>query len=142
MRLTRTAPILIAAAIGAAFAGSAWAEARSELGKQEYESNCVACHGMAGKGDGYFAQYLKLPVPDLTTIAKRNGGVFPADRMIEIIDGRQALKGHGPRNMPIWGTAYTERAAAYYGGFAFNAEQFVRARVLALVDYLYSLQDR
>jgi hypothetical protein len=44
--------------------------------------------------------------------------------------------------MPIWGTAYTERAAAYYGGFAFNAEQFVRARVLALVDYLYALQDR
>ena len=66
------------------------AEARSELGKQEYESNCVACHGATGKGDGYFAQYLKLPVPDLTTIQQRNGGVFPADRMIEIIDGRSA----------------------------------------------------
>lgn len=142
MRRTRLASILIAAAIGAAFAGSAWAESRSDLGKQEYESNCIACHGLTGKGDGYFAQYLKLPVPDLTTIAKRNGGVFPADRMIEIIDGRQALKGHGPRNMPIWGTTYTEKAASYYGGFAFNSEQFVRARILALVDYLYSLQAR
>lgn len=133
---------LVTAALCAALAGNALAEARSELGKQEYESNCLSCHGAGGRGDGYFAQYLKLPVPDLTTIAKRNGGVFPTDRMIEIIDGRQALKGHGPRNMPIWGTAYTEKAANYYRGQAYDSEQFVRVRVLALTDYLYQLQVR
>lgn len=142
MKHSRIGSILVAATLGVALAGSAWAEARSELGKQEYESNCVACHGAAGKGDGYFAQYLKLPMPDLTMIAKRNGGVFPADRMIEVIDGRQAVKGHGPRNMPIWGTTYTEKANAYFSGHAFNSEQFVRARILALVDYLYFLQVR
>ena len=112
--------MLVGAALGVAFAGQPWAEARSELGKQEYESNCVACHGATGKGDGYFAQYLKLPMPDLTTIQQRNGGVFPADRMVEIIDGRHALKGHGPRQMPIWGTTYTEKAANYYRGLAYD----------------------
>ena len=66
--------------------------------------------------------------------------MFPTDRIIEIIDGRQALKGHGPRNMPIWGTAYTEKASTYYRGHAYDAEQFIRVRVLALTDYLYTLQ--
>jgi mono/diheme cytochrome c family protein len=142
MRRTKFLAVLIGAALSVALSGAAWAEARSELGKQEYESNCVVCHGATGKGDGYFAQYLKMPVPDLTAIQQRNGGVFPADRMIEIIDGRQALKGHGPRQMPIWGTTYTEKAATHYRGFAYDNEQFVRARILALTDYLYQLQVR
>jgi mono/diheme cytochrome c family protein len=140
MRRSTIAGVLVGAALGIALSGAAWAEARSEMGKQEYESNCVACHGASGKGDGYFAQYLKLPIPDLTTIQQRNKGVFPTDRVIEIIDGRQTLKGHGPRNMPIWGTTYTEKASTYYKGHAYDAEQFIRVRVLALTDYLYTLQ--
>ncbi len=142
MRRSTIATLLASVAVGFAFAGTAWAEARSEMGKQEFESNCVACHGASGKGDGYFAQYLKLPIPDLTTIQQRNNGVFPTDRMVEIIDGRTALKGHGPRNMPIWGTTYTGKAADYYRGHAYDSEQFVRVRVLALTDYLYTLQFR
>jgi mono/diheme cytochrome c family protein len=142
MKCVKLGSLLIAAAVGSSLAGAGWAESRSEMGKQEYESNCLSCHGAGGRGDGHFAQYLKLPVPDLTTIARRNGGVFPTDRMIEIIDGRQGLKGHGPRNMPIWGTTYTEKAANYYRGQAYDSEQFVRVRVLALTDYLYQLQAR
>jgi hypothetical protein len=42
--------------------------------------------------------------------------------------------------MPIWGTAYTEKASTYYRGHAYDAEQFIRVRVLALTDYLYTLQ--
>lgn len=142
MNVSRIAATLACLSIGAALGGTAWAESRAELGKQEYESNCVACHGSTGKGDGYFAQYLKLPIPDLTTIQQRNGGVFPTDRIIEIIDGRQALAGHGPRSMPIWGTTYTEKASNYYRGQAYDSEQFVRVRILALTDYLYQLQVR
>jgi mono/diheme cytochrome c family protein len=142
--MTRSKSLCAVAVAAAAFAvaGSAHAQPRTDLGKAEYDSNCVMCHGASGKGDGFYSQYLKLPVPDLTAIAKRNGGVFPADRMIEVIDGRQALKGHGPRNMPIWGASYTEQANEYYRGMGFSGEQYVRARILALVDYLYTLQGR
>jgi mono/diheme cytochrome c family protein len=112
------------------------------MGKQEYEINCVACHGAGGKGDGYFARFMNLKLPDLTTISERNGGVFPADRVREIIDGQQALKGHGPRQMPIWGNNYTERAAEYCKGFAYDPEAFVNVRIVALIDYLYQLQTR
>lgn len=130
-------------AVGAlALGGTALAQPRADLGRFEYENNCVACHGAEGRGDGYFAQFLKLPLPDLTTISQRNGGVFPADRMQRIVDGREDIKGHGPRQMPIWGAHYNERAREYYKGTAFDPEVYIRVRVLALVDHLYALQSR
>lgn len=135
---------LMVAAIAAGFAASfpAFAQLRADLGRFEYENNCVACHGGAGRGDGYFSQYLKLNLPDLTTISERNGGVFPADRVQRIIDGRELIKGHGPRQMPIWGAHYNERAAEYFKGFAHDPEAFARVRIVSLVDYLYSMQSR
>jgi mono/diheme cytochrome c family protein len=141
MRRFTIATALAGLALGIVAAGTVWAESRGELGKQEYESNCVSCHGATGKGDGYFAQYLKLPIPDLTTIQQRNGGVFPTDRIVEIIDGRQTLKGHGQRNMPIWGTTYTEKAAREYRGQAYDSGSS-SACVLALTDYSILSQVR
>jgi len=131
---------VLATALGLSTA--ALAQLRSEMGKMEYQSTCISCHGATGKGDGPYAEYLKVKVPDLTTIAERNKGVFPADRLYEVIDGRADVKGHGPKGMPVWGNVYNEKAAEYYKGFAHNPEQFVRVRVLALIDYIYSLQTR
>jgi len=113
-----------------------------DYGKAEYTANCAGCHGPTGKGDGQFNEFLRLKVPDLTTIAQRNGGVFPADRLFMIIDGREMVPGHGVPQMPIWGNVYNEKAAEYYKGFGYNPEQFVRVRILSLVDYIYSLQVR
>ena len=128
--------------VALALGGAAQAQLRAEMGRFEYESNCVACHGAAGRGDGYFATYLKLPVPDLTTISQRNGNVFPAERVQRIIDGREDLKGHGARQMPIWGAHYNERATEYFKGTAWDPEVFIRVRTLALVDFVYSIQNR
>lgn len=118
------------------------AQARSELGKVEYEATCITCHGPAGKGDGPYSQFLKVEVPDLTTLSQRNKGVFPAERVYAIIDGRIELKGHGPAQMPVWGIHYSAKAADYYKGFAYSPEQFIRARILSLIDYVYALQAR
>lgn len=87
------------------FAGvSAVVQQRVDLGKREFESNCASCHGVDGKGGGAFVELLKRSPPDLTTMAKRNGGVFPISRAYEVIEG--AGPGHGSRDMPIWGKDY------------------------------------
>ncbi len=110
-----------------------------DVGRQEYEVNCIACHGEDGKG-GTYAAMLTVPVPDLTTLTRRNGGVFPYHRVHRAIDGREALKGHGPRDMPIWGRDYLDEAEAVFFGYSLSAEGFVRSRILALVDYVHRLQ--
>ena len=49
-------------------------------GKDLFRAYCASCHGMDAKGNGPVAPALKAPVPDLTTLAKRNRGVFPVNR--------------------------------------------------------------
>lgn len=74
-------------------------------GRQTYKTYCMNCHGVDGKGDGYLADSLKQVPSDLTVLAEKNGGTFPADRVLAAIDGRQAVRLHGTREMPIWGDA-------------------------------------
>lgn len=74
-------------------------------GKQTYKTYCMNCHGVEGKGDGYLADSLKQVPTDLTALAEKNGGTFPADRVMAVIDGREAVRLHGTREMPIWGDA-------------------------------------
>ncbi|WP_204113858.1 c-type cytochrome [Shimia biformata] len=56
-------------------------------GRTVYDQNCAVCHGPGGHGDGDFAaQLLTLP-PDLTVLARNNGGSFPEDRVRAVIEG-------------------------------------------------------
>ena len=45
-----------------------------DFGKQEFESRCASCHGKDGKGNGWLSYFLNVQTPDLTTLAKKNGG--------------------------------------------------------------------
>ncbi len=141
MRRAMIAAVLtgIAAALSS---GAVQAQTRTDLGKTEYYSKCAVCHGLSGKGEGSFGEVLKVNMPDLTLLAKRNGGVFPVDRVKMAIDGRATPRAHGTSEMPIWGTRYGVEAAPRYDDFRYDSEAFVQARVLALVDYLYRLQAR
>ena len=100
-----------------------------------YKTYCAVCHGKEAKGDGPLAENLRHAPPDLTTLAKRNGGKFDAARVYRMIDGRDPIKGHGGSDMPIWGDAFKRSSE----GFSENA---VKERIDALVARLESLQRK
>jgi mono/diheme cytochrome c family protein len=124
--------------VGLALAAAAWpsvpaasgqdpAQAR---GRQLYRTHCATCHGASGHGDGPMVPYLRIAPSNLTTIAARNKGVFPASAVHRAIDGRQVVKAHGDSAMPIWGDAFSPPAAA------------ATERIRDLVVFLESIQER
>lgn len=110
-------------------------------GKREFESNCAACHGKGGQGDGSVVELLKRAPPDLTQLSRKNGGVFPIDRVYQTIEGG-TVTAHGSREMPIWGRDYRIQGAEYYMDVPYDPEAYVRTRLLWLVEYLSRLQVR
>lgn len=118
------------------------APGKFDLGKSEYDSKCAVCHGLAGKGDGPYVGLVDAKIADLSTLARRNNGVFPFQRVQEVIDGRQTFKAHGPREMPIWGLDYLAKGAQSYKDVPYDPEVFVRTRILALTEYIYRLQAK
>lgn len=55
------------------------------------------------RGDGAKAFGLSMQPPDLTTLKARNGVVFPPERPRWTINGREDIKLHVDREMPVWG---------------------------------------
>ena len=115
---------------------------RIDLGKVEYESKCATCHGLTGKGDGPTAQFLTRKPKDLTTLAKNNGGIIPMARMYEVILGETEVPAHGTRDMPVWGKEYQMQASEYYRDMLYDPEVYVRAQILALIEYNNRLQAK
>jgi mono/diheme cytochrome c family protein len=102
-------------------------------GRAGYQQSCAVCHGETGKGNGSMAELLRITRPtDLTQIRKKNGGQFPFWRVYRVIDGREEVTGHGPRDMPLWGAQFRLEQ----GG----NEDEVRGRIWQLIYYLQSIQ--
>jgi len=138
-----TSIALVVAAIGTATAAEK--ATKVDRGEYEFRNSCALCHGTDGKGQAAIMDLLKKAPPDLTTLAKRNSGVFPVDRIYAVIDGREAIKAHGTRDMPAWGDRYTAstegaKAAEYYADVPYDMEMYARMRILSLVDYLNRIQ--
>jgi hypothetical protein len=126
----------------ALLAAPAHGQAQEDIGKREYVSRCAVCHGEGGKGDGPLNASLKTSAPDLTKIQKNNAGVFPFDRIYRVIDGREQVAAHGPRDMLVWGS---ENSVDLATGFRVNPkdlESYIRGRIIALIGYIFSLQGK
>lgn len=135
--------MVVLMSVGVAISSQAMSGGAS-VGAKEYQFKCAVCHGKAGKGDGPYVDLLKVSPTDLTVLQKNNAGQFPFEHVFQVIDGRANIKAHGGRDMPIWGNEYTDEAIEYYADLydSRNAELFVHGRVLALITYLQSLQEK
>jgi len=94
---------------------------------------CASCHGSDATGNGPVAPALNTKVPDLTTIAQRNSGVFPSRRVQKIIAGDQAVIAHGSREMPVWGPIFHQVE---------EDRDYGEVRLQNVTDYLQSLQRK
>jgi mono/diheme cytochrome c family protein len=105
-------------------------------GELEYQNYCAMCHGTDARGSGIMSKFLTVRPADLTQIASKNGGVFPFWRVYRAIDGYDEIRGHGTREMPIWG----DRFRAQAGGSDPGSRSQAAGRLLSLVFYLQYVQ--
>ncbi len=103
-------------------------------GAEMYKAYCASCHGVKGLGDGPVAEHLKIPMPDLTNLAKQNKGVFPSVHVTAVIRGEVGVRSHGLQDMPVWGPVFLNLNN--------RQEAAVHMRVSNLTKYLESLQAK
>lgn len=102
-------------------------------GADIYQAYCASCHGSDGRGNGPVAPALNAKVTDLTTIAQRNGGVFPVARVKKIITGDENVLAHGSHDMPIWGPVFHRVE---------EDRDYGDVRLQNITEYLQSLQRK
>src|SRR6185503_17458591 len=105
-------------------------------GMDMYVQLCSSCHGVDGHGDGPVSSLIRIGVPDLTRIAQRDGGEFPAEDVRRTIDGRWDRRAHGARDMPVWGWQLYDASSTHDE----QERAIVDSMIGRLVDYLRSIQ--
>jgi len=106
-------------------------------GEIEYQNYCAICHGVDGRGRGIMAKFLTVQPSDLTQLAKKNAGRFPFWQVYRTIDGREEVRGHGTRDMPVWGARFRADARGDDAG----SRSQIAGRILSLVFYLQHIQE-
>jgi mono/diheme cytochrome c family protein len=139
MPLQKSALVLVAAITATCAIGFVSAQNKPEspavaiYGGEIFRDHCAVCHGKDGRGRGPATIALKDTVPDLTLIARRNGGVFPASQVKAFVDGSQQTAAHGSREMPIWGPIF----------HTFEWDQDLgEVRLENVTNYIRSLQQK
>jgi mono/diheme cytochrome c family protein len=103
-------------------------------GAEMYKQYCAVCHGKDGKGNGPAASDLKTAPADLTTLAKRNGGKFPTDHVMNVLRNGVKAPAHGTSDMPTWGPLFSSVSGQDSG--------VVNLRISNLTNYLKTLQEK
>lgn len=105
-------------------------------GEEMYKEYCAVCHGLDGKGGGPAASALKAPPPDLSLLAKNNGGKYPAGHVVAVLQFGASAPAHGTADMPIWGRLLTSLQTHR------SDPAIVQLRIKNLTDYIESLQAK
>jgi mono/diheme cytochrome c family protein len=113
------------------------------LGEKDFRTYCAPCHGLDANGKGVVAEFLAIEPANLTVLRRKNGGMFPRERVAETIDGRREVRVHGARDMPVWGDWFKSEAGADKPALKDAArEAVVRSRIDNLMLYLESIQEK
>jgi mono/diheme cytochrome c family protein len=108
--------------------------APSVSGKEMFKTYCAVCHGVDAKGKGPAASAMKIAPPDLTLLAKKDGGKYPAAHVAAVIRGQAAVVSHGSQDMPVWGPLFSSISQGH--------EAQVQQRTANLVGYIETLQEK
>jgi mono/diheme cytochrome c family protein len=106
----------------------------SSSGKTMFDSYCAVCHGKDGKGDGPAAPAMKASPTDLTLLAQKNGGKYPAAHVAAVIRGQASTPSHGSEDMPVWGPLFSSISQGH------TAQ--VHQRISNLVSYIETQQAK
>lgn len=109
-------------------------------GRVTYRVYCINCHGAKAMGDGTLAEMLTTKPANLTQLTSNNDGKYPADQVRDIIDGRNEVRGHGMKEMPVWGDVF-QTSSLEPSGSDESGDERARRKVHELVLYLESIQQ-
>ena len=105
-------------------------------GHRYFIQYCASCHGQDGLGDGPVAKSLSRQPANLRKLGDQYGMPLPAHQIAELIDGRDTIRAHGTREMPVWG----ERL--YEIGQGERVSTGVGQVIAKIIVYLNTIQDR
>jgi mono/diheme cytochrome c family protein len=142
--LTLIAVLLVAVAAPIAMASAQEDEKASQTvkvfkGKVTYRIYCSNCHGETGHGDGNLAELLSVRPANLTAIARNNGGEFPTELITQLVDGRETVKGHGLKEMPVWGDAFQKSLQPSWTEESDNDR--AKRKIVEVVAFVESIQE-
>jgi mono/diheme cytochrome c family protein len=103
-------------------------------GKDMYMVYCAGCHGEDGRGKGQSARYCTVPPADLTQLARNNHGIYPTERICDVLRHGTGKPAKNQVYMPIWEPLLK----------SMNAEPatVTEERIRNLSEYVKTLQDR
>jgi mono/diheme cytochrome c family protein len=110
-------------------------------GAEMFKQYCAGCHGPGGTGNGPVAIALKVPPPDLTTLAQRHDGKFPDDYVSNVLKNGLNRPAHGSGEMPVWGPIF-DTMNRWKALCPDMDETPVTLRITNLTNYLKSIQKK
>ncbi len=105
-----------------------------DSGQEMYTQYCAGCHGSGGQGHGPAAHYCTVSPANLALLAKKNHGVFPANRVSQVLHSGTGKRPQGQGYMPVWEPLLQ----------AMNADkpETTEIRIANLTEYVRTLQER
>jgi mono/diheme cytochrome c family protein len=103
-------------------------------GKEMYTQYCAPCHGVDAKGNGPAASAMKAPPTDLTLLAKKHDGKYPANSVASVLKFGSGPGVHGSKEMPVWGPLFQSLDKFH--------DTAVQQRISNLVGYIETLQAK